>query len=136
MDDSASAQVVRDWIEAYNSHSVEAVTALYDERASNYQYPWERLIEGSEGLKAVYTNLFKAFPDIEIVPVKLIAEGPSVAVEWAFSGTMLGPFAGHEPNGRRFKMHGCEVLEIKDGKIIKQRGYWDKATLFSQLGLG
>lgn len=135
MDKMASAQVARDWMEAYNSHLVEAVTAIYDEKASNYQTPWDRLVEGSEGLKGVYTNLFRAFPDIEIVPVKLVAEGPMVVVEWAFSGTMSGPFAGHEPNGKRFKMNGCEVLEIKDGKIFKQRGYWDKATLLSQLGL-
>lgn len=94
MDKMASAQVARDWMEAYNSHRVEAVTAMYDERATNYQTPWDRLVEGSEGLKGVYTNLFRAFPDIEIIPVKLVAEGPVVVVEWAFSGTMLGPFAG------------------------------------------
>jgi steroid delta-isomerase-like uncharacterized protein len=130
------AEIAMNWIAAYNSHQVEDVTALYAERASNCQLPWDRLVEGSEALKAVYTNLFRAFPDIHINAIKVISDGSDVVVEWVFSGTMTGHFAGHEPNGRRFEMNGCEILEMKDGKIFKQRGYWDKTTLLSQLGLG
>jgi len=54
-------------------------------------------------------------------------------VEWRFSGTMKGDFAGHPPNHNVFDMNGCEMFQIANGKIIIQHGYWDKATMFTQL---
>jgi hypothetical protein len=37
------------------------------------------------------------------------------------------------PTGRGFTLHGCGFFHIIDG-IRSQRGYWDKATWFKQLG--
>jgi limonene-1,2-epoxide hydrolase len=36
-----------------------------------------------------------------------------------------------DPKGLR----GCGFFQIENGKIIFQRGYWDKATWFGQVGL-
>jgi limonene-1,2-epoxide hydrolase len=32
-------------------------------------------------------------------------------------------------------LRGCGFFQIVDGKIRSQRGYWDRATWFNQLGL-
>ena len=32
-------------------------------------------------------------------------------------------------------MGGCGVFHVVNGKIKLQRGYWDKATWFRQLGI-
>ena len=59
-----------------------------------------------------------------------------VAFDGRISETkVVGEFAGHAPTGRSFTLRGCGFFQIVDGKIRSQRGYWDRATWFNQLGL-
>jgi len=129
-------QIVTQWVEAYNRHDPEAATALYDEKVTNIQLPWPQPVEGREAMRATYLKIFQSFPDIHVEVENLVENDPWITVEWRFSGTMRGEFAGHPPNGRTFEMRGCEVFQVVDGRIRQQHGYWDKATLFDQLGLG
>jgi hypothetical protein len=71
-------------------------------------------------------------PDSEIE--KTFEDGEWVIIEWRFGGTMRGEFARHAPTGHSFTLHGCEFFHVTDGKIRFQRGYWDRATWFKQLG--
>lgn len=128
-------EIAMKWVAAYNSHSPEAAVALYHEDVTNVQFPWGRSVQGRDAMRAIYSTVFQAFPDIEIEAESVLAEGERVAVEWRFSGTMRGEFAGHAPTNRSFTMRGCEVFQIVDGKIHTQHGYWDKATMFDQLGI-
>lgn len=121
------------WIDAYNSHNPEAILALYDENVTNIQFPWGKTVQGREAMKNTYNNVFNAFPDIHIQAENIVEEDSCVVIEWRFSGTMKGPFAGHRPTNKSFDMHGCEIFQITNGIIVKQHGYWDKATMFEQL---
>lgn len=129
-------QIVIKWVTAYNSHDPEAAVALYDEKVTNVQLPWEKPVQGREAMRATYFKIFQAFPDIHIEVENLLEDGTWVVVEWRFSGTMRGEFAGHLPNNHTFNMRGCELFQIVDGKILVQHGYWDKATMFDQLKIG
>lgn len=124
------------WAAAYNGRDPDAAAALYAEDVTNVQLPWGKAVQGREAMRAVYVKVFQSFPDIRLEVENLVEEGPWVAVEWRFGGTMRGAFAGHAPTGRAFDMRGCEIFQVVDGKIRVQRGYWDKATMFDQLGLG
>lgn len=135
MPDPTPREIALQWIAAYNSHSVEAAVALYDDDVTNVQLPWGRSVQGRDAMRAIYGTVFQAFPDIALAAESVFAEGDRVAVEWRFSGTMRGAFAGHPPTGRSFTLRGCEVLQVVAGKIRSQHGYWDKATMFEQLGL-
>jgi len=126
-------QIAMKWIEAYNSHDPDAVISLYDENVTNTQFPWGKSVQGSEAMRKTYINVFKAFPDIYIEAENIVEESTWAVVEWRFSGTMKGEFAGHAPNNNSFSMQGCEIFQIANGKILIQHGYWDKATMFNQL---
>lgn len=39
------------------------------------------------------------------------------------------------PNGRSFTLRECGFFHVTEGKIRFQRGYFDKATWFGQLGI-
>lgn len=43
--------------------------------------------------------------------------------------------AGMAPNGRSFTLRGCGFFDVTEGGICFQRGYFDKATWFGQLGI-
>ena len=128
-------QVAMKWAEAYNRHDADSVTSLYDEDIINIQLPYEKSVEGRATMLLTYQNIFKAFPDIHLQIENIIEGENSVAVEWLFSGTMKGAFAGHAPNSKTFKMRGCEIFQVANGKILIQHGYWDKTTMFDQLGI-
>lgn len=123
------------WIAAYNSHDSEAAAVLYDENVTNMQLPWGKPVQGREAMRATYIKIFQAFPDIHIEIENLLEHDAWVVVEWRFSGTMRGEFAGHSPSNRAFKMRGCEIFQIVKGMIHVQHGYWDKATMFDQLAI-
>ncbi|MCG6167224.1 ester cyclase [Leptospira sp. FAT2] len=133
MNNRSPKQIAMSWIEAYNSHNPDAAISLYDENIANLQFPWGKTVQGREAMRNTYVNVFKAFPDIRIEVMNMIEQEPWVVVEWRFSGTMKGEFAGHTPNNNSFDMHGCEIFQIVNGKILVQHGYWDKETMFSQL---
>ncbi len=123
------------WIAAYNSHNPAEAAALYREDVTNIQMPWGKSVDGHAAMLATFEKVFHAFPDIRIDVENLFIDGSSAILEWRFGGTMHGEFAGHSPTGRSFNMRGCEIFQIVDGKIRHQRGYWDKATMFTQLGI-
>jgi steroid delta-isomerase-like uncharacterized protein len=93
-------------------------------------------MQGREAMHATFVRIFQAFPDMRVEVENLIENGPWVVIEWRFNGTMQGEFAGHPPTGRRFDLQGCEIFQITGGKIRLQHGYWDKSTMFGQLGIG
>jgi steroid delta-isomerase-like uncharacterized protein len=59
----------------------------------------------------------------------------TAVLEWTGGGTWRGEFAGSPANGRSFSLQGCGFFRVIGGKIKFQRGYWDKATWFGQLGI-
>jgi steroid delta-isomerase-like uncharacterized protein len=126
-------QIAMRWVAAYNSHNPDAAAALYDDNVTNVQLPWGKPVQGREAMRATYLKVFQAFPNICVEVENLLEDGSWVVVEWRFSGTMRGEFAGHLPNNCTFNMRGCELFQIVDGKILVQHGYWDKATMFDQL---
>ena len=128
-------QIAMQWIQNYNSHNPEQAASLYHEQVTNLQLPWGNAVIGRDAMKHTYEKVFRAFPDITIEARNIIAEASTVVIEWRFTGTMKGEFAGFAPNHHSFDMNGCEVFEIVDGLIFRQHGYWDKATMFSQLQL-
>ncbi len=126
-------QIATKWVEAYNSHNPDAAVSLYDEKITNVQLPWGKSVQGIDAMRSTYLNVFRAFPDINVEIENIFEEGSWVVVEWRFSGTMKGEFSGQSPTNNTFTMHGCEIFQIINGKILIQHGYWDKATMFNQL---
>lgn len=42
---------------------------------------------------------------------------------------------GIPSTGRRIEIPYCNVIETKDGKIVRERDYWDNQALLRQLGV-
>jgi steroid delta-isomerase-like uncharacterized protein len=128
-------EVVEAWVAAFNAGDALAATALYHEEAINLQVA---MGEATVGRGAIYEELlafFRAFPDTFTHIENLFQDGEWAILEWIGGGTWQGEFAGMAPNGKSFTLRGCGFFQVSEGKIQFQRGYWDKATWFSQLGL-
>jgi steroid delta-isomerase-like uncharacterized protein len=99
-----------------------------------------RVINGPAELVDGYRAFTTAFPDVSVVSVNLLGRGDLVAHEWTARGTHNGPLQradGREsrPTGRSFERSGVGMVELRDGKIIRYRDYYDRQTMTEQLGL-
>ena len=106
----SARQTVLQWIEAFNRADVEVLSELYHEDAINHQVVNEP-VEGKEAIKAMFA---KEFSNAEMVCIveNLFEDGEWAILEW------------RDPMGLR----GCGFFRVQNGKIIFQRGYWDKLS--------
>jgi len=110
-------QVVEAWVEAFNRADVVALTALYAEDAINHQVANEPLV----GRAAIQARFQREFGQAEMVciPENLFEDGDWAILEW------------RDPKGLR----GCGFFQVIGGRIVFQRGYWDKLSFLRLHGL-
>lgn len=89
------------------------------------------LEEDQAGLKGWH----QAFPDVVIVPEKLIAEGDLVTVYWIARGTNTGTGNGLPATGKKVEQAGITIWRIVDGKIKEEWSAFDQLSMMQQLGL-
>lgn len=132
---SSSKELLKIWIEAFNRRDLDAVVECYAEDAVNFQVAAGEPAAGREEIRQETAEFFKGFPDAWSKIENLLADGDWAAWEWLGGGTFTGEFYGIDPTGKSFEIRGCGFFNFKDGQIIYQRGYWDKLSWFSQIGI-
>ena len=54
---------------------------------------------------------------------------------WIARGTNTGDYRGLPSTGRALVFPGCEYIEVRDDKIHRIEGHFDRMTISGQLGL-
>lgn len=80
-----------------------------------------------EGFAQGLADLVRAFPDLQArVEDLVIDEATSrVAVRWSATGTNRERYLGIGPTNRRTALSGTEIIEVRDGRIVRRWGDWD-----------
>lgn len=111
-----------------NSHDVEAATSVYHDNATNLQVAIGTPLIGKDAIREDFADFLKTFLILSQKLKIFFEDGEWAIIEWSGGGTF-------KPTGKKFDLRGCGFFHIIDGKIKFQRGYWDKHTWFSQVGL-
>lgn len=91
--------------------------------------------KGADAGMAVAQMFATGFPDGRI-DIKSIKEaGDTAMVEFVGRGTHKGDLMGIAPTGKTIALLICVVMEIRDGKIHREREYMDMMTLMTQIGV-
>ena len=129
---------VKESILAFNKGDLNASVAPYAENAEVTEPTGKHV--GKAQILASQKVWQTAFPDAKGDVTNQIAEGEQVLTEAIFRGTHTGPLAG--PNGmtvpatnKKIEMRIAFVDSFKDGKIQRERAYYDLAGLMQQLGV-
>jgi steroid delta-isomerase-like uncharacterized protein len=85
--------------------------------------------------QAALKGWHQAFPDIVVVPEKLIAEGDLVTIYWIGRGTNTGTGNGLPATGKKAELPGITIWRIIDGKIKEEWSAFDQLSMMQQLGL-
>ena len=110
-------ETLQKWVELFNSSDATALADLYTEDAINHQVANSPV----EGKTAIYEMFLKEFATAEMVCIveNMFEDGEWAIMEWK------------DPKGLR----GCGFFHVINGKIVFQRGYWDKLSFMKQEGI-
>ena len=127
--------VARAYFDAVARRDVEAMAACWQPGALDVIHGVAEL-RVPEDLRAWFGSLFASFPDFSFEVLEVIAGGEKAAVHWHATGTFDGSarFEGLLPNGKRVDVRGCDVLTVRDGKVVHNDAYMNGAEMARQLG--
>jgi predicted ester cyclase len=86
--------------------------------------------------RAYFRELFEALPDFKYEVLKMVTEGNRVAVHWQAKGTFTGkPYQGLKPNGKTGRIEGIDMVEVVDGKVVRNDVSFDSAMMMREIGI-
>ena len=119
--------------EVINQKKFEVIDDLYAPNYVNHIAPFG-LESDIEGVKKLFREQAKAFPDWHIIVDYVIEHGEKYIVRWTLTGTHTGNYFGIKPTGKKFKISGVDIETIVDGKITEHDGAEDMLGLLQQIG--
>jgi steroid delta-isomerase-like uncharacterized protein len=123
-EDRNKAVAGRVFEEIFNQGKFQVADEIYAQDFVNHGL--HRNVDLQEDQAAVHAEK-KAFPDLKMAVILMVAEGDLVTVVWVFQGTNTSAGYGLPATGVKVELRGITVWRIVDGKIREE---W---TSFDQL---
>ena len=135
MAEQGNVRIVRESWAAWNAHDIEGVMKILDEK-----HVWETdtlpaPVVGRDGYRQAMQMYIAAFPDLHFSIDQLLPSGDFVVTRYTATGTHNGDLMGIPPTRRRAEVHGCTVMEVRNGTVVRSFVYWDTGHLLRQLGV-
>lgn len=131
--------VARTFHEAWAMCDPDQGAAVIADDCEFIDIPRGEIQRGPDGYRHDYERWRTAFPDGTVEITKIISEGDWVVVEYTNSGTNTGPLktiiGEIPPTNRQIKVKYCSIMQIKNGKVVSGRDYYDANTILRQLEL-
>src|SRR5579862_5908430 len=129
-------EVAQRYFAALAARDIEAAAACWAPGGVD-RFVGQQELVAPEGVRAYFSELFAAFPDMTLEVIDLTPDGDRVAVRWRARGTFAGParFQGYEPTGAAVEVEGCDVLTVDGRQVVHNDAYLDSGALARQLGL-
>lgn len=110
-------ELLQEWVRRFNAADVTGLAELYAEDAINHQVANDP-VTGKTAIHDMFKAEFAAAGMVCIVE-NMFEDGEWAIMEW------------QDPHG----MRGCGFFHVVDGRIVLQRGYWDKLTFMKTHGM-
>jgi steroid delta-isomerase-like uncharacterized protein len=126
---------VQRYFDAWNAHDPDAIVAAFVE-GGTYTDPnvGSPPLTG-ETLVAYAQGLFDSFPDLTFENVQHdVRPGGATCARWLMRGTNSGGMRW-PPSGQAIALPGVDVITTTDDGVSSVEGYFDRQTMFEQLGL-
>jgi len=112
--------MVRDWIGAIQALDLDKTVSFYADDIISEDPAYQYRFTGRGEVKSMYVSVY-ALPDVkfEYTSSFVSGDGQWAAAEWIWSGTK---------GGESYSIPGVSILEIRDGKIVRETIYYDKTS--------
>jgi steroid delta-isomerase-like uncharacterized protein len=119
-EDLSDAQVLERVLDAFNRHDVDGIMEFFAEdcvfETPRGPEPWGRRLRGKEQVRKGFEARFAGIPDIHYGKDRHWVSGNRAVSEWTITGT--------DTSGERVEVQGCDLFELRDGRITRKDSYW------------
>lgn len=126
-------------LSALNSGDLDGYINCYADDATLWSPSRRATVRGKGPIQESAEGWFTAFPGLQFKRDEVIEAGDRIVLECTFSGTQTGPWvrqSGTIPaTGRHVEVPYVGVFQVRDGKIVAERSYFDVLGIMTQLGL-
>ena len=135
-----SAEIVNKFFEAMSNGDLDAAMSFMHEDCVNTDTGSGQVMTGLEENRADMQNWLSTFSNMKVESLNHVESGDMVATEMKMTGVNTGdmpmPDGTSIPaTGKTVEMTGCQVVQFKDGKMIKSTQYYNMMAMMAQLGL-
>jgi steroid delta-isomerase-like uncharacterized protein len=131
----AHVSLLRRHLEAENAHRLEDTLAtltedcVFDDRALG------KVFHGHAGAAEYYERWWRAFDPIVTREDLFATTGGGAIAETRWRGRHVGTFLGIEATGLEIDLPVAIFVDFRDDLMAGERLYWDRGTLWHQLGV-
>jgi steroid delta-isomerase-like uncharacterized protein len=127
--------IVDSLVELWNTGNPEVANQLYATGAERLDPNLPEPVRGAQAIAGYVAEVRRGYPDFKLQINEVVAQDNLLAVHWTVSGTHQGEFQGIAPTGKQIHVSGLSLERIANGKIAQDSVYFDRLTLFEQLGV-
>lgn len=105
---------------AFNAHDLDAIMQFFAEDCQLFmprgKEPWGTRYVGKAAVREGLGTRFAGLPDVHYGEDRHWVAGDLGTSTWLLTGTTR--------SGEKIKVRGVDLLEFRDGKVIKKDSYW------------
>ena len=121
--------------EVVNGRDADAFPKYYAAGLVVHHPTQKEPLRGCDAYLELLGTAWAAFPDYELLIDDVIAEGDRVAGRCTSTGTLVHPFVGFKPTGKRFSVPELMYLRFEDGLAAEIWIMPDLTRQMQQMGL-
>ena len=119
-DNAVTVETLKAFLDAFNRHDLDAIMSFFADDCVFYMprgsEPWGQRFMGRDAVREGLASRFAGLPDVHYGDDRHWACGQFGVSEWLLTGTTTA--------GKRIEVRGVDLLEFRDGKIIRKYSYW------------
>ena len=117
-------------IAAWNSHDPDKTVTAYTDDVVYEDVPHRIISHGRAELREFVAGCFASDGDVKVELVNSWVHDGHGVMEWVWRGVDIEQFK----TGKPFTIRGLSIFEVRDGKISRDRDYYDVATQMRDVG--
>jgi steroid delta-isomerase-like uncharacterized protein len=132
---STAATIHREIAKLWNERDFNGMRSLAHPDYSYTGGDGKEMTGGPDVGLAIARMFANAFPDGKLEVKKVYTDRDVAIAEMVGRGTHKGELMGIPPTGKPVEIVICNVMELRDGKIYREREYMDMLTMMTQIGV-
>lgn len=111
---------LKEFLAAFNAHDLDAVMEFFSEDCElcmpRGKEPWGTRCVGRSAVREGLATRFAGIPDVHYGDDSHWVAGNLAVSTWLLTGTTIA--------GEQIRVRGVDLLEFRNGKIVKKDAYW------------
>jgi ketosteroid isomerase-like protein len=113
-------ETLKQLVAAFNAHDLDAVMSFFADDCELFMprgpESWGQRYVGKAAVRKGLAARFAGLPDVHYGDDQHWVSGNHGVSKWTLTGT--------SKDGKKITVRGCDLLEFRDGKIVRKDSYW------------